>query len=216
MRPTAPLIAVLLVLTYAPAAHADAPRVTGARLYAGGGFLLSDIRSSGLFSEEIEGTVRSGLPAVVELIFSLDTADDDAVQRGAFAWELRYDVWDDRYMIRDVDTTSVFPSFDDMSNAVTNLQDVRIAPLDILRAGEDYLVRFSIRVQPLRGRDERAIAGWVGDTVRQGDSGRQQMLNINDLIEHFFARENDESRRVRWFSTPRFRTDGLPREGGDR
>jgi hypothetical protein len=205
------IVTFLLAFTSAAGADAQAPHVTSARVYVSEDFLVSDIVSSGLFTEEIEGTVKSGLPAVVELLFSLDNAARDVLRRGVLSYELRYDVWEDRYAVTDVDSTCIYTSFIEMTRAVQNLERITIAPLDIMDPGSDYMLRLSIRVYPLRGRDQRTIVGWVGETVRGGGAeSREQLLNLNDLIEHFFAREKREAGGG-WFETNRFRPGGLPR-----
>jgi hypothetical protein len=210
------ILAFVLVCVAAAAYGDDGPRVTGARLYVSGDSLMSDLTCTGLFSEEITGTVMSGLPAVVEMLFSLDSRARDVVQRGIRAYELRYDVWEDHYTVKGVDTTSVFDTFEAMSDAVENLRGVTIIPLNMLDENNDYLVRFSIAVHPLRGREQSKIVGWVGETVRGSDEGssRQQLLNLNDLIEHFFAREERAPTRSRWFETERFKPGLLPGSDG--
>lgn len=213
------ILASLLFMAAAPAYGDDGPRVTSARLYVSGDSLVSDVACSGLFSEEVTGTVMSGLPAVVEMLFSLDSRARDIVHRGIRAYELRYDVWEDRYTIRGIDSTREFTTLDAMTDAVEHLHRVTIVPLSALDASGDYIVRFSINVHPLRGHEQSKIVGWVGETVRGSEEGssRQQLLNLNDLIEHFFAREEKSSSRSRWFETEFFKPGLLPaRHEGDR
>jgi hypothetical protein len=205
---------MLALARTSPALADERPHVSGARLYVSGNMLVGDLRAGGLFSEEIAGTVKSGLPAVVELLFSLDTRSKEVINRGILAYELRYDVWEDRYMIKDVDSTFVFQTFDAMSRAIENLQHIAIAPVTVLNQNDDYSIRFSIAVYPLRGREQRRIVGWFGDTVRgEENSSKNQMLNLNDLIEHFFAREKDVANRSKWFRTDAFKPGLLPRSG---
>jgi hypothetical protein len=205
---------MLTLVRAAPAVGEERPHVSGARIYVSGNMLMGDLRAGGLFSEEIAGTVHSGLPAVVELLFSLDARSQEAVNRGILAYELRYDVWEDHYMIKDVDSTFVFATFDAMSRAIENLQHIAIAPVTMLDQNDTYSIRFSVTVHPLRGREQRRIVGWFGDAVRgQENSAKSQMLNLNDLIEHFFAREKGVSNRSKWFRTDAFKPGLLPRNG---
>jgi hypothetical protein len=188
------------------------PSILGARLFVAGGFLESDITSRGLFSDRVVRTIESGLPATVELFYAVVSGGGDASSRGAHIYELRYDVWEDFYSIAGFDSLRRFSSFDAMSAVIEHLRGVPIIPIERVKTDGAYTIRFSIAVRPLRGGEEREIAGWVGENVRGGteDGWREQLLNLNDLIERFFARERDTAARSEWFETESFVPRLLP------
>ncbi len=188
------------------------PVILGVNLYVSDGTISSDIKSSGLFPDRIAGTVQSGLPAVVELFFSLDSRNDSSVKRGFFSFELRYDVWDDLYSAEGADTTMFFPSFEALSNTVQHLQKIAIVPIRDISLNQEYSIRFSIAVNPLQGSDREKIAGWLDETVRgkTGESWREQVLNLNDLIQHFFSTRKGGAHQSDWFLTDFFKPGSLP------
>jgi len=188
------------------------PIIVDAKIYVGGEFLRSDLKSSGLFSQQIRGTIESGLPAVVELLFRL-VANSKTVDQGILAYELGHDVWEDHYTIRGVDSTRFFPSMSQMSSTIEQLRRIAIVPIRDLEPESQYHLQFMITVHPLRGREQRKIAGWVDETVRGEERGswRRQVLNLNDLINHFFSREKDVTNRSDWFLTRTFKPALLPR-----
>ena len=104
------LIALLLLAGSASGLAASEPRpaILGVQLYVQDGMLAGNIRSDGLFSDRIAGTVQSGLPAIVELFYSLETPDNKSVKRGMRSFELRYDVWDDLYSMAGGTDSNVF------------------------------------------------------------------------------------------------------------
>ncbi|MEJ2722444.1 MAG: hypothetical protein P8181_15095, partial [bacterium] len=78
----------------------------------------------------------------------------------------------------------------------------------------DYAVEFSIAVHPLRGREQQ-IVGWVGENIRAGDdTWREQVLNLNDLIQHFFASGKAAAGRSDWYKTNFFNPGRLPVDDG--
>lgn len=195
---------------------AERPEVTGARLYVSHQRIVSDLDCAHLFSEQIVGTVESGLPAVVELAWRLVDDDGDDVRRGVQAFGLRYDVWDDVYSLERGDTTFAFTSFDALRGAVEHLQRVPVVAVHDIRAGGVYAVEFAVAVHPLRGSEQQRIVGWVDDTVRGSDaSWREQLLNVNDLIHRFFSRDRDASNQSDWFRSILFTPASLPSERRD-
>ena len=117
------------------------PTIVSAKIYVMQGQLTGDLVAENLFSERIIGTVQSGLPAVVELMFKLTEGKNMIVNRGLVVYELGYDVWSDRYSIAEVESTRVFSSFDEMDTAIRRLHGISIGSLDIHRdnAGDKYL-----------------------------------------------------------------------------
>lgn len=189
------------------------PHITEARLFLRDGLLMGDVTSSGLFSERVTGTIQSGLPAVVELLYRLVARERDKGNLGLRVYELSYDVWNDRYAVRDDDSTRHYVSFETMTRAVEHLQTVALIPIAAIDHDKEYAVEFSIAVHPLRSRDKRQIAGWVSEQVRgDGDaSWHESVLNLNDLISHFFSRTRDGENRSQWFRTGFFNPRGLTR-----
>lgn len=194
------------------------PAITGATVFIANDKVVSTVTTRGLFSEEIVGTVQSGLPAVVELLYSIVGRDDKTLAAGLHTIELRYDVWENMYFVERVDTTSRFSSFTAMASTVQTLRRVTIVPLSALRPNTEYAIRLSVAIHPLQGRGQEEIAGWVGENVRSGSEGslREQVLNLNDLIEHFFARDKSPANRSEWYRTEFFNPTLLPAvEGGE-
>lgn len=193
----------------------ERPKVASAEVFVTDGGVVAQVTVRDLFSERIVGTVQSGLPAVVELMFKLTEGKRRTVNQGLISYELSYDVWDDRYAIATADSTRAFPSFDEMKNAIHSLL-IRIAAPGSLSADAEYSAMFAVAVYPLRGKEQQQIQGWVSDAVRGGAPGdqRQQLLNLNELIEHFFAR-NQDATRSEWYHTVGFRLSDLPKRGDE-
>ena len=76
-------------MAVAGAARADErPAISGVSVYVRGGVVHCDLRCDNLFTERIVGTVESGLPAVVELLYTMHNADGKRVRRGLHSYEL--------------------------------------------------------------------------------------------------------------------------------
>jgi len=200
------LAQAILIAGVGDARANERPVIGGASVYVRGGVVHCDLRCDNLFTERIVGTVQSGLPAVVELLYTMHDARDKRVRRGLHSYELVYDVWDDAYTLNRGDTLVVFGGFDALRAAMERLQGVAVAPVADLEADQRYTVDFSIAVYPLRGTEEEQIVGWVDEQVL-GQSSRawhERVLNVGDLIHGLFSRDSDRSVRSDWYRTAAF------------
>jgi len=184
----------------------ERPVIGGASVYIRGGVVHCNLRCDNLFTERIVGTVESGLPAVVELLYRVHNADNKRVRRGLHSYELVYDVWDDVYSLDRGDTLIVYDGFDAMRAALEQLQGVAVAPVADLGPEERYTVEFSISVHPLRGTEEEQIVGWVDEQVlgQSSRSWHERVLNVGDLVHGLFSRDRDHSVRSEWYRTAAF------------
>ena len=68
-----------------------------------------------------------------------------------------------------------------------------------------------IMINPLRGADREKIAGWVSENMRtsEDDSWRGQVLNLNELISHFFSRERGIVNQSSWYKSSYVKPDSL-------
>jgi hypothetical protein len=186
------------------------PSILACHLYISNEMLTGDIKSADLFSERIAGTIQSGLPAVVEFFFSLEARNHGSVQRGVLSYELNYNVWDDYYSVESSDSVRTYPTYEAMTQAVQNLRYIALIPVRNMEPDGEYFLRLGVAVNPLCGSDRKKIAGWVDENVRgeSGESWREQVLNLNDLIQHFFAKRKDAN-RSEWFQTKFFKPAAL-------
>lgn len=193
----------------------ERPIVSGVSPYVVDGVLVCDVRCGGVLSERIVGTVKSGLPAVVELIYSFETGDGQAVASGVHSFELRHDVWEDEYSVTAGDSIQTFTGstgFDEMSAGIEQLRGVPIAPTARLDASLEYELSVTIAVHPLTGSEGRRVEGFVEESVgaRSHETWREQVLSINELIGRFLSRDKGASNRSDVFRTGYFAPGELP------
>jgi len=212
------LLAIAAIGAIATGIHAgERPAITDAELYVNGEHVQGRLSCRNLFSEQVTGTVQSGLPAVVELLYELLDHRGKRVHHGLHAWEITYDVWGDVYTVNQGDTALSFTTFEQMSAAVENLRGVSVAPLNALDGQAEYAVTFAIAIYPLRGTEEAQIVGWVDEQVGGGAnrSWRERVLDIGDLVHRLFSRDRDTSAQSEWFQTPAFQPASLRHDRGE-
>ncbi|MCI0452047.1 MAG: DUF4390 domain-containing protein [Candidatus Latescibacteria bacterium] len=208
-RPSLPIVvAAVLVVAAAEARAAPRPRVTRVDVSSTRDHVVCTITSDELFSEQVVNTVKSGLPAVVELVYRVVDARDRSLVRGLYTVEIRCDVWTDVYALVRDDTSYSYPSFETVSAAVERLEQVPVLPLSALDEGTEISILFAIAVYPLRGKEQENIVGWVEEQVggQSSRTWREQVLNIDDLIQRLFS--DDVQQRSDWFRSPSYRPPG--------
>jgi hypothetical protein len=207
---------VIIIMSAGIAAADERPIILDAEVYVSGDRIVCDVGCDGLLSERIAGTVRSGLPAVIELVYSMEARGGKVVSNGVHSYELLYDVWDDIYSIRSGDSTVIFEDFDAMGGAIERLQRVPIVSVEAADTLREYSVSLTVAVHPLKGSETQRVEGLVSDAVgaRSHDSWREQVLNINDLISRFFSRDKGTSNRSDVYRTQHFTPRSLPGAGG--
>lgn len=203
------MMCVILFVCLAGAAAVSAaeerPAIVGIELYAERGYLMADITSRGLFSERITGTVESGLPAVVDLFYHLVGPGGSSVEGGVRSYSLEYDVWDDVYSVSGPDSIFHPPSLEAMRSLIEHMKSISLVPLEKMVPRRTYFIQMRIAVSPLQGTDRREMEGWVMKNVEsRGSSWHEHVLNINELIERFFSRDDDPEMRTEWFKSAGF------------
>jgi len=205
-------IVVILILSAGGAVADERPVVAEVSPYVSGGGVVCDVRFGGLFSERIVGTIKSGLPAVVELIYSCETGDERSIGTGVHSFELKYDVWEDAYSIVTGDSTTTFGDFEELQAAMEHLHGVPVVPVDLLDGTLEYALLVTVAVHPLTGTEQRRVEGFVEESVgvRSHKSWREQVLNINELINRYFSRDKGASNRSDVYKTGYFAPGELP------
>ncbi|MEZ5357708.1 MAG: DUF4390 domain-containing protein [Candidatus Zixiibacteriota bacterium] len=206
-------LSILLIGGWSQPVRAEDPQpaILSVSLGTDQGYITCDVKSSGLFSERITGTVKSGLPAVVDLFYYFSTREGNTVAENVLSFSLRYDVWDDIYSIEAPDTTRSYSAFSEMQQAIDNLHQLKLVQLDSLDSNRSYRVHMRIMINPLRGTDREKIAGWVSENMRtsEDDSWHGQVLNLNELISHFFSRERGVVNQSGWYKSDFVKPDSL-------
>jgi hypothetical protein len=192
-------------------ADEECPVILQIDLYLESGWLTGDVTATGLLSDRIVGTIQSGLPAVVELFYLLVESGGGTVAEGMQSYSLEYDVWDDRYFVKSTNSRTPLPTLEAMRSMVEGMRNISLVPVDRMIQERSYFVRMSVAVNPIQGTDKRRMEGWVRENVKSGteDSWHEQVLNVNDLISHFFSREEGSARISEWFDSPLFRPSEL-------
>jgi hypothetical protein len=216
MMPVALIGVLVLFLSAACAEEDERLAIVRLNLEVEDGQLMGNVTSEGIFSERIVGTIQSGLPAVVEFFYHLMESSGSPVEDGMHSYSLEYDVWEDIYFLSTKDSTVSLPSLEAMRSMVEHTMGIPLFPAGKMLPQRTYFVQMRVAVNPLKGTDGNEMTGWVMQNVQgQGSSWREQVLNVNDLIEHFFSKDEGSPTMSDWFKSAAISPDGLPAGSGE-
>lgn|GEM_PF-2048217 len=206
----------LASLEFGQVAFARRPRVTGIDLFVKGGFLRGTLHVANVFTDEVQGTLESGLPAVIDLSLHLRETRGQKSHNLTRRITLTHDVWTNVYTLARGDTVLTFPSFDALRHSIERLESLPLARIARLDIDRQYVVELTVAVHPLAGSDDD-LTGWVDEKVLgQSSRGwRERVLNVGDLVHQFFSHDSDSAFLSATYRTPPFVPATL-RTHGDR
>lgn len=168
---THPWILLALCLVVAPVSYAGDVDV---KVESRDGELLVDLRVDGLFDEDVERALRSGLPARVGLAvelwadgglwdhFVLDHRSDHRVVFDLL--DESYDVVDDRgdFVLREA-------TRDQVADWLQRIDDLPLCLLEDLESGRNHYVAVEVHLAPLTLEEMRDLERWLRGSLRRDE-----------------------------------------------
>ena len=215
MRCPRPGIAIVLALAatlaaagLARAQDAGQPRVLGAELAVRDGWLVAEIRLSGLIDQRTASTIDSGLPGICAYEVTLRGPGDQVRERVTWTLRLEHDIWEDRYLVRGPEGARQVASIAAMDSAAAHVAGLRLLPVAELQADREYRLQLSVEVLPLGAEAEDRLTRYLS---RRGGGSREELdVDLGSLFSRVFGGGGGGGGRtsISW-TGPRFRPAGL-------
>ncbi len=179
------LIAALAMAAPARAQDGGQPRVLGAELAVRDGWLVAQIRLSGLIDQRTASTIDSGLPGICAYEVVLRGPDGGVRERLTWTVRLEHDIWEDRYLVRGPDGAREVASIAAMDSAAAHVADLRILPVAELRPEREYRLEVSVEVLPLGAEAEDRLTRYLS---RRGGGSREELdVDLGSLFSRVFG-----------------------------
>jgi len=187
------LAAALLVLSGSTPLLAGDPPPGEARCYpwADGERLMVELEVARLFSEEVRETLSSGFTSTVAT--RLDLVEDGSerpVAENRFSREIRFDVWDETYLITTYSDQGtgrhLAATLDEVEDYCRRITEFRFCDLGRLRPGIPYRITMDVLLVPISQEQLEQTKRWVEESGEGDEDGRRRggvgifgsMLNI--------------------------------------
>ncbi len=179
------LAAMLAAGGPARAQDAGRPRVLGAELAVRDGWLVADIRLSGLIDQRTASTIDSGLPGICGYEVTLHGPGDQVRERLTWTLRLEHDIWEDRYLVRGPDGAREVASIAAMDSAAAHIADLQLIPVAELGPDRQYHLQLSVEVLPLGAEAEDRLTHYLS---RRGGGSREEMdVDLGSLFSRVFG-----------------------------
>jgi len=175
-----------------------------------GDSLLVSAEFKNLFSGKIVGTIQSGLPSIVEIQVKLLEGTRQVISK-PISRSIEFDVWEERYLVRSLDTTIVYLDFEQVMQSTNVLPGILLISRDLLRATTNYTIQIRVGIVPISARQANKVSYWLEnpnqseEAVASDNRASGFSLNINKLVSFFVSNKKGSQFRSKWFSSRPFR-----------
>lgn len=183
-----------------------AGQVTDLSLFRAEGWLRASVRARDLLDDRTRSTIQSGLPGTC--IYQILVQDEAGrpVAEQYIELTLRYDLWENVYILEDVAGPHPFRTLASADSALSHRPDCGLASITSLQSSASYRVLVRVAVRPLAPEDRRRLSKYVS---RTSGGGREEVaFDLSGVFKHILG-EKERSRPVIEHIGPLFRIDAI-------
>jgi len=190
------------MLAVAPVSAADPPPGEAfCRPWADGGLLMVDLEVVTLFTDEVRDTLGSGFTSTVATRLDLFAVSGERpVAENRFSREIRYDVWDEIYLVTTYSDQGsgryLAGTLDEVEDYCRQISEFRFCSLDRLEPGTEYYFAMDVLLVPISQEQLEQTKRWVEESGSSEEEGRGGMGIFGSMMNIFIGRSTgvDEDR----------------------
>jgi hypothetical protein len=166
--------------------------------------LCVTVRMQNALSIKIEETIRSGLPALMDVRILLRDEMRKDISRQTITYRIQCDVWKEEYRIEQSEARWLFTSFDSVKIYFQTLHRLPVINLADLNAALKYQIWIQAEVMPISKNQSDKIREWLVESdVEDAERTRDQRnpavhISLSNLIGSVFSREKKRELETEW------------------
>lgn len=210
MSTRAKTLAILFLIITRGIVYAQKPQVTSVAPVRAGDRLGITCRIDDLFAPKIVGTIKSGLPAVLNFDMRLIEESGREVWHGDQSWKILYDLWTEKYRLRMPAEEKIFESFPALQDFCAQFNSGPVVAPEYFSRGQKYRLRVQVIVLPISSRQKEQLR----DILEASDSSQESnpaesrrntfSVNLSQLISFFIGGKSPHGASD-WGESPAFR-----------
>jgi len=211
MNARAKTIAILFLLMTRSAVFAQKPQVQSVSPIKIGDRIGITCNLNDLFAPKIVGTIKSGLPALLNFDMRLHEEAGKEIWRGEQSWKILYDLWTEKYRLRTNAEEKFFDSFSGLEEFCRRFQSGSLLSQTYFQRDKKYRVRVQVIVIPINSRQKEQLR----DILEASESGQESnptesrrnsfSVNISQLISFFMSSKSLPEGASEWSESAAFR-----------
>jgi hypothetical protein len=211
MNARAKTLTILFLLMARSAVFAQKPQVQSVSPVKIGDCIGITCSLNDLFAPKIVGTIKSGLPALLNFDMRLHEEAGREVWRGDQSWKILYDLWTEKYRLRTSGEEKFFDNFSGLEEFCRRFQSGPLLSQAYLQRDKKYRVRVQVIVIPISSRQKEQLrdileASESGQESNPAESRRNSFsVNISQLISFFMSGKSQPDGASEWGESAAFR-----------
>ncbi len=208
MRRPLTKISCLIFCVWLPL-QAQQPKVRSLAALPRQGKIGARVQLEDLFAPKIVSTIRSGLPAIIQLDFRLQ-ANGKEKTRALQIVEVKYDIWSQRHRLTFSDTVRFVAAFEDMKKVLSDFETRAFSSWPPPENSAALQLRLRVAVVAISAEQSRQLLQRLASSDYESgrsatEAGRSGFsLNLNDMISFFFGGEQRAHGLSNWAISPPF------------
>lgn len=169
------------------------------------------------FTGKFLRTLQSGITLQTEVQVNLLDQQDKTVAERLLAGRVGYDVWEQMYLLEGMGGPfQRFSSLPELKEKFSTINNLCLWDINNLMPAVSYRCRVRVKVILLNREQSEKLKWWLqGSDPTEEDSPSQERstgfkLNINQLVQLFFNRDDNPEEYTREETTRLFRMEDLP------
>jgi len=211
MSARAKTLAILFLLMTREIVFAQKPQVQSVSPIKIGDRVGITCSLNDLFAPKIVGTIKSGLPALLNFDMRLHEESGHEIWRGDQSWKILYDLWTEKYRLRMTAEEKFFDSFSSLEEFCRRFQSGPLLTQSHFQRDKKYRVRVQVIVIPISSRQKEQLrnileASESGQESNPAESRRNSFsVNISQLISFFMSGKSQPEGASEWSESAAFR-----------
>jgi hypothetical protein len=176
-------LCAILLATEARAAG----QVVEVRPFLSEGWLRAEIQARDILDERTRSTIQSGLPGTCIYQLNLEDRAGRVVAERYIELTLRFDLWENFYILDDIEGAHTFPTLAAADSALSHRPDCGISAITSLQSDVEYRIIVRIAVRPLAAEDRRRLSRYVSRT--SGGGHEEVAIDLSGVFQHILGDE---------------------------
>lgn len=175
-------------------------------------------RVPALFSGAVEQTLLSGLPVLIEEHYQYFNRDDQPLAAAIQKYSIRYDIWEDIFILEGANIQRTFPSIDSLTVWWNPRQDVFVTAAPQTASSVASYIRIDLRIILLGRSQSEQLKDWIlnsqetEERLPTQDRNTGFTLNLNRLLSWFFRKDDISKEFLITGQSPIFDPAAIPRQ----
>lgn len=174
----------------------EVPEISDIQVYQVHDSVKCSFRIPDLFSGDVEETLLSGLPVLIEERYLYQGEQNKTINTRIHKFRITYDIWEDLFTLEQASGFHQFPDLDSLTRWWNPREEVFLSSVSRLENVGEAFLTIRVRIVLLSRAEGEKLKDWIFHSQETEESLPTQnrdtgfTLNLNRLLSIFFRKED--------------------------